>query len=37
MKYKKMLQRLQAFQKAYDALPQREKDSRTKPGSVKCR
>lgn len=37
MKYKKKLANLQAARKWFEALPEREKSSLTKPGSVKQR
>ena len=37
MKYKNLKKRLEIGQKNYDNLPNKEKDARTKPGSVKWR
>lgn len=37
MKYKKMLEYLKNRQKWHDNLPEREKQSRKRPGSVKVR
>lgn len=37
MKYKKRLKNLEAAKKWWDSLPQRDKDSTTRPGSINQR